>query len=41
MQKEDTALCRVFFYIYSSEEAIDGFFASPLGYKYFMYASIK
>ena len=36
------AICPVYYYtdIYMCSEKIDGFFASPLGYKFFMYASI-
>ena len=36
------AICPVYYYtdIYMCSEKIDGFFSSPLGYKFFMYASI-
>ena len=33
--------CLFFAYLNQAKAAMDGFFASPLGYKYFMYASIK
>ncbi len=37
------AICPVYYYtdIYMCSEKIDGFFSSPLGFKYFMYASVK
>ena len=37
------AIIPVYYYtdIYMCSEKIDGFFASPLGYKFFMYASVK
>ncbi len=40
---ETGAICPIYYYtdIFMCNEMIDGFFASPLGYKYFMYASIK
>jgi oligopeptide transport system substrate-binding protein len=40
---ETGAICPIYYYtdIFMCSESIDGFFASPLGYKYFMYASIK
>ena len=40
---ETGAICPLYYYtdIFMCSESIDGFFASPLGYKYFMYASIK
>ncbi len=40
---ETGAICPIFYYtdIFMCNEMIDGFFTSPLGYKYFMYASIK
>ena len=40
---ETGAICPIYYYtdIYMCSDKIDGFFASPLGYKYFMYASVK
>ena len=40
---ETGAICPVYYYtdIYMCDASIDGFFASPLGFKYFMYASVK
>ena len=40
---ETGAICPIYYYtdIFMCNEMIDGFFASPLGYKYFMYATIK
>ncbi len=37
------AICPIYYYtdIYMCNEMIDGFFSSPLGFKYFMFASIK
>ena len=37
------AICPIYYYtdIYMCSESIDGFFSSPLGYKYFMFASVK
>ena len=37
------AICPIYYYtdIYMCSEKIDGFFSSPLGYKFFMYASVK
>ena len=37
------AIVPIYYYtdIYMCSEKIDGFFASPLGYKFFMYASVK
>ncbi len=37
------AICPIYYYtdIYMCSETIDGFFSSPLGFKYFMYASVK
>lgn len=37
------AICPLYYYtdIYMCSESIDGFFSSPLGFKYFMYASVK
>ena len=37
------AICPVYYYtdIYMCSEKVEGFFASPLGYKFFMYASVK
>ena len=37
------AICPIYYYTdqYMCSDSIDGFFASPLGYKYFMYAGIK
>ena len=40
---ETGAICPIYYYtdIYMCSTAIDGFFASPLGFKYFMYSSVK
>ncbi len=40
---ETGAICPLYYYtdIYMCSTTIDGFFASPLGFKYFMYASVK
>ena len=40
---ETGAICPIYYYtdIYMCSEKIDGFFSSPLGYKFFMYASVK
>ena len=37
------AICPIYYYTdqYMCDDSIDGFFASPLGYKYFMYAEVK
>jgi len=37
------AICPIYYYtdIYMCSESLDGFFCSPLGYKYFMFASVK
>lgn len=37
------AICPLYYYtdIYMCSETIDGFFSSPLGFKYFMFASVK
>lgn len=37
------AICPVYYYtdIFMCSESIDGFFTSPLGFKYFMFASVK
>lgn len=37
------AICPIYYYTdqYMCSDSIDGFFASPLGYKYFMYATVK
>lgn len=39
---ETGAICPIYYYtdIYMCSESIEGFFASPLGYKFFMYASV-
>jgi len=40
---ETGAICPIYYYtdIYMCSDSIDGFFSSPLGFKYFMYASVK
>ena len=40
---ETGAICPLYYYtdIYMCKKSIDGFFSSPLGFKYFMYASVK
>ena len=37
------AICPIYYYtdVYMCSETLDGFFCSPLGYKYFMFASVK
>lgn len=39
---ESGAICPIYYYtdIFMCSDSIDGFFASPLGFKYFMYASV-
>ena len=39
---ETGAICPIYYYtdIYMCSDKIDGFFSSPLGFKYFMYASL-
>ena len=40
---ETGAICPIYYYtdIYMCSESVEGFFSSPLGYKFFMYASVK
>ncbi|MDD5900922.1 MAG: peptide ABC transporter substrate-binding protein [Lachnospiraceae bacterium] len=40
---ETGAICPIYYYtdIYMCSASIDGFFSNPLGFKYFMYASVK
>lgn len=40
---EDSMLCPIYYYVdlYLIDESIEGFWSSPLGYKYFMYATVK
>ena len=40
---ETGAICPIYYYtdIYMCSDSIDGFFSTPLGFKYFMYASVK
>lgn len=40
---DEWILCPIYFYvdIYLKSEKLDGFYSSPLGYKYFMYTTIK
>lgn len=40
---ETGAICPIYYYtdIFMCSDSIDGFFSSPLGFKYFMYASVK
>lgn len=40
---ESGAICPIYYYtdIFMCDDSIDGFFASPLGFKYFMYATKK
>ncbi len=40
---EDSMLCPIYYYVdlYLIDESVEGFWSSPLGYKYFMYATIK
>ena len=37
------AICPIYYYtdIFMVDTSLKGFFASPLGYKYFMYAEVK
>lgn len=43
MLMESGAICPIYYYtdIFMCSDKMDGFFASPLGYKYFMYATVK
>ena len=43
MLMETGCLTPIYFYtdLYMIDDAIDGFFSNPLGYKYFMYCTIK
>lgn len=40
---EDSMLCPIYYYVdlYLIDESVEGFWSSPLGYKYFMYATVK
>jgi len=40
---EESMLCPIYYYvdIYLKSESLEGFYSSPLGYKYFMYSYIK
>ena len=40
---ESGAICPIYYYtdIYMCSNSIEGFFSNPLGFKYFMYASVK
>jgi oligopeptide transport system substrate-binding protein len=40
---EDSMLCPIYYYVdlYLIDQSIEGFWSSPLGYKYFMYATVK
>lgn len=40
---ETGAICPIYYYtdIFMCSQSIDGFFSSPLGFKYFMFASVK
>jgi oligopeptide transport system substrate-binding protein len=40
---EESMLCPIYYYvdIYLKSEKLQGFYSSPLGYKYFMYSSVK
>ncbi len=40
---EEWVLCPIYYYVdlYLKSEKLDGFYSSPLGYKYFMYSSIN
>jgi oligopeptide transport system substrate-binding protein len=40
---EEWVLCPIYYYVdlYLKSEKLDGFYSSPLGYKYFMYTSIN
>ena len=39
----DSMLCPIYYYVdlYLIDQSIEGFWSSPLGYKYFMYATVK
>lgn len=43
MLMETGCICPLFYYtdIYMIDKSVDGFFANPLGFKYFMYSTIK
>lgn len=40
---EESMLCPIYYYVdlYLKSEKLEGFYRSPLGYKYFMYATLK
>lgn len=40
---EESMLCPIYYYVdlYLLSEKVEGFYSSPLGYKYFMYASVN
>lgn len=40
---EDSMLCPIYYYVdlYLMDQSIEGFWSSPLGFKYFMYATVK
>ena len=40
---ETGAICPIYYYtdIYMLKQNVSGFFSSPLGYKFFMYCSVK
>ena len=40
---EESMLCPIYYYvdIFLLNQKLDGFYSSPLGFKYFMYTSIK
>lgn len=40
---QDSMLCPIYFYvdIFLKSQKLDGFYSSPLGYKYFMYTTVK
>jgi len=40
---EESMLCPIYYYvdIFLKNEKLEGFYSSPLGYKYFMYSSVK
>jgi oligopeptide transport system substrate-binding protein len=40
---EESMLCPIYYYvdIYLKSQKLQGFYSSPLGYKYFMYCSVE
>jgi oligopeptide transport system substrate-binding protein len=40
---EESMLCPIYYYVdlFLLNQKVEGFWSSPLGYKYFMYANVK